>query len=104
MLQVLGRYYIHHGETPAELDTLARTARHLMSWVMRELGPVLTALPLGPSHQGLTAVPRSTLPDKLQSMSHDVGTHISKTAVPKPRPRASTRSPSTTAKHSGSTH
>jgi hypothetical protein len=148
MLQVLGRYYIHHGETPAELDTLARTAKHLMNWVMRELGPVLTALPLGPSHQGLTAGPTfdiarptnlllphqdaawkiikerldalgdacaslskqpslsalAPLSDKLQSMSHDVGTHISKTAVPKPRSRASIRSPSTTAKHAGSTH
>ena len=57
MLQVLGRYYIHHGETAAELDTLARTAKHLMNWVMRELGPVLTALPVGPSHPGQTAGP-----------------------------------------------
>jgi hypothetical protein len=28
MLQVLSRYYVHHGETPAELETLARTAKH----------------------------------------------------------------------------
>ena len=57
VLQVLGRYYIHHGETPAEFDTLARTAKHLMNWVMRELGPVLTALPVGPSHPGRTVGP-----------------------------------------------
>jgi hypothetical protein len=56
-LQVLSRYYIHHGETAAELDTLARTAKHLMNWVMRELGPVLTSLPVGPSHPGRTAGP-----------------------------------------------
>jgi hypothetical protein len=56
-LQVLSRYYIHHGETAAELDALARTAKHLMNWVMRELGPVLTALPVGPSHPGRTAGP-----------------------------------------------
>jgi hypothetical protein len=56
-LQVLSRYYIHHGETAAEFDTLARTAKHLMNWVMRELGPVLTALPAGPSHPGRTAGP-----------------------------------------------
>jgi hypothetical protein len=56
-LQVLGRYYIHHGETAAEFDTLARTARHLMNWVMRELGPVLTTLPVGPSRPGRTAGP-----------------------------------------------
>jgi len=42
MLQVLSRYYVHHGETPAELETLARTAKHLMNWVMRPLGSVLT--------------------------------------------------------------
>jgi hypothetical protein len=54
LLQVLSRYYIHHGETAAELDTLARTAKHLMNWVMRELGPVLATLPVGPSHPGCT--------------------------------------------------
>src|SRR6266571_853616 len=57
MLQVLSRYYVHHGETPAELETLARTAKHLMNWVMRKLYPVLTALPIGPSHPGRTAGP-----------------------------------------------
>jgi hypothetical protein len=147
-LQVLGRYYIHHGETPAEFDSLARTAKHLMNWVMRQLGPVLTALPVGPSHPGLTAGPTfdiarptnlllphqdaawkiikerldaledacaslSKRPDlsalaplsaKLQSMSHDIDTYVSQRVIPKPRSRASTRSPSTTAKHSGSTH
>ena len=57
MLQVLSRYYVHHGETPAELETLARTAKHLMNWVMRKLYPVLTTLPIGPSHPGRTAGP-----------------------------------------------
>jgi len=57
VLQILSRYYIHHGETAAEFDTLARTAKHLMNWVMRELGPVLTALPVGPSQPGQTAGP-----------------------------------------------
>src|SRR5215472_8190354 len=57
VLQVLSRYYIHHGETAAEFDTLARTAKHLMNWVMRELGPVLTALPIGPSRPDRTAGP-----------------------------------------------
>jgi hypothetical protein len=57
VLQVLSRYYIHHGETAAEFDILARTGKHLMNWVMRELGPVLTALPVGPSHPGRTAGP-----------------------------------------------
>lgn len=57
MLQVLSRYYVHHGETPAELETLARTAKHLMNWVMRPLGSVLTTLPIGPAHPGRTAGP-----------------------------------------------
>src|SRR5258707_810101 len=56
-LEVLSRYYIHHGETAAESNPLARTAKHLMNWVMRGLGPVLTALPVGPSHPGQTAGP-----------------------------------------------
>jgi hypothetical protein len=57
LLQVLSRYYVHHGETAAELDTLARTAKHLMNWVMRQMAPVLTALPVGPAHPGCTAGP-----------------------------------------------
>jgi len=56
-LQVLSRYYIHHGENAAEFNALARTAKHLMNWVMRELGPVLTALPVGSSHPARTAGP-----------------------------------------------
>jgi hypothetical protein len=57
ILQVLSRYYVHHGETPAELETLARTAKHLMNWVMRPLCAVLTTLPIGPSRAGRTAGP-----------------------------------------------
>jgi Ferritin-like len=57
VLQVLSRYYIHQGETADEFDTLARTAKHLMNWVLREVGPVLTALPVGPSRPGRTAGP-----------------------------------------------
>jgi Ferritin-like len=56
-LAVLSRYYMHDSETMAEFDVLARTAKHLMNWVMRELGPVLTALPVGPSDPGRTAGP-----------------------------------------------
>jgi hypothetical protein len=57
MLQVQSRYFVHHGETPDELETLAKTAKHLMNWVMRNLGPVLTALPVGPEFPGRTAGP-----------------------------------------------
>ncbi len=57
VLQVQSRYFVHHGETPEELETLAKTAKHLMNWVMRKLGPVLTALPVGPEFPGRTAGP-----------------------------------------------
>ncbi len=57
ILQVQSRYFVHHGETPDELETLAKTAKHLMNWVMRQLGPVLTALPVGPEFPGRTTGP-----------------------------------------------
>ena len=57
ILQVLCRYYAHFDETPAELDTLARTAKHLMNWVLRVAASELTNLPIGPSHAGRTAGP-----------------------------------------------
>ena len=57
VLQLQSRYFVHHGETPDELETLAKTVKHLMNWVMRYLGPVLTARPVGPSYPGRTAGP-----------------------------------------------
>ncbi|HEV2013173.1 MAG TPA: ferritin-like domain-containing protein [Candidatus Dormibacteraeota bacterium] len=57
VLQVQSRYFVHHGETPEELETLALTAKHSMNWVMRKLGPIMTALPVGPEHPGRTAGP-----------------------------------------------
>ena len=47
ILQAQSRYFVHQGETSQELDTLAKTVKHLMNWVMRELGPMLTLLPVG---------------------------------------------------------
>ena len=57
VLQSQSRYFVHQGETPQELETLAKTVKHLMNWVMRSLGPVLTALPVGPQFPGRTAGP-----------------------------------------------
>jgi hypothetical protein len=57
ILQVQSRYFVHQGETVEELDTLARTVKHLMNWVMRELGPLLTRLPVGSAAPGRTAGP-----------------------------------------------
>jgi len=57
ILQFQSRYFVHHGETQPELETLAKTVKHLMNWVMRNLGPVLTALPVGAEFPGRTAGP-----------------------------------------------
>ena len=57
ILQLQARHFVHGGETPAELDTLAKTVKHSMNWVMRGLGPVLTRLPIGGSRAGHTAGP-----------------------------------------------
>jgi hypothetical protein len=57
VLQLQSRYFVHQGETPDELETLAKIVKHLMNWVMRNLGPVLTALPVGPEFPGRTAGP-----------------------------------------------
>jgi len=57
VLQVQTRYFVHQDETADELDTLARTVKHLMNWVMRELGPVLTTLPVRAGLPGRTVGP-----------------------------------------------
>src|SRR3989441_5716755 len=57
ILQLQTRYFVHQGETPEELETLAKTVKHLMNWVMRSLGSVLTSLPVGPHFPGRTAGP-----------------------------------------------
>lgn len=98
-----GYYYIHHGETAAELNALARTAKHLMNWVMRDLGPVLTALPVGPSHPARPPARPSTSPARPSSCcrtrtrpgrsSRNSSTHWSRPALPSASERASARSP-----------
>ena len=56
-LQALSRYFVHSGETAEQVVVLARTAKHLMNWVMRPLGSILTTLPLGPQQPGVLAGP-----------------------------------------------
>jgi hypothetical protein len=56
-LQALSRYFVHSGETAEQVTVLARTAKHLMNWVMRPLGNILTSLPLGPQRPGVLAGP-----------------------------------------------
>jgi hypothetical protein len=56
-LQTLSRFYVHSGETDGQVTILATTAKHLMNWVMRPLGSVLTTLPVGPDRPGVLAGP-----------------------------------------------
>ena len=56
-LQALSRYFVHSGETDGQLTTLATVTKHLMNWVMRPLGSVLTTLPVGPERPGVLAGP-----------------------------------------------
>ena len=56
-LQALSRYFVHSGETPEQVTTLATTAKHLMNWVMRPLGSIMTTLPVGPERPGMLAGP-----------------------------------------------
>jgi hypothetical protein len=56
-LQALSRYFVHSGETDDQVTTLATTAKHLMNWVMRPLGSLLTTLPIGPHRPGMLAGP-----------------------------------------------
>ena len=56
-LQALSRYFVHSGESREQVTTLATVAKHLMNWVMRPLGSILTTLPLGPQQPGVLAGP-----------------------------------------------
>ncbi|MGA2791746.1 MAG: ferritin-like domain-containing protein [Candidatus Bathyarchaeia archaeon] len=57
MLQLLTRFFLHVGTTPAELEVLANTAVDTMYSGIRPLGTYLTALPIGPNLPGKTAGP-----------------------------------------------
>jgi ferritin-like protein len=56
-LQALSRYFVHSGETAEQVEVLARTAKHLMNWVLRPLGSLLTTLPVGLDRPGVLAGP-----------------------------------------------
>jgi hypothetical protein len=55
LLHVLQRYFAHTEETDAQLATLSRTAIALMVGVLKPLGDLITTLPVGPEHPGMTA-------------------------------------------------
>src|SRR5262249_26861239 len=55
LTQMLHRYFAHTEETDAQLATLSRAAIALMAGVLRPLGNMITTLPVGPEHPGMTA-------------------------------------------------
>jgi hypothetical protein len=55
LLQILHRYFAHTEETDAQLMTLSRAAIALMVGVLKPLGDMITTLPVGPDHPGMTA-------------------------------------------------
>lgn len=55
MMQMLGRLFLHGGESQRELTKLADITVLLMRGVISPLGEVLTTLPAGPSYPGLRA-------------------------------------------------
>jgi CDGSH-type Zn-finger protein/truncated hemoglobin YjbI len=57
LLQILERFFAHTEETDAQLTTLADAAVGLMLKVVKPLGDLITTLPVGAAHPGMTAGP-----------------------------------------------
>jgi Ferritin-like len=57
LLQVFERFFAHTEETDAQLKTLADATIGLMLHVIRPLGGLITSLPVGEGHPGMTAGP-----------------------------------------------
>jgi CDGSH-type Zn-finger protein/truncated hemoglobin YjbI len=57
LLQIFERFFAHTEETDAQLTTLANATVALMLRVIKPLGDLITTLPVGPAHPGITAGP-----------------------------------------------
>src|SRR4029450_9895664 len=57
LLQTLERYFAHTEETDAQLATLSHATLGSMLRVLKPLGDLVTTLPVGPDHPGMTAGP-----------------------------------------------
>jgi hypothetical protein len=57
LLQLLSRYFAHADETPEQLQVLADVSVGLMYTAVKPLAAVVTSLPVGPDHPGVTAGP-----------------------------------------------
>jgi CDGSH-type Zn-finger protein/truncated hemoglobin YjbI len=57
LLQMFERYFAHTEESDEQLGTLADATVGIMLRVLRPLGNLITTLPVGPDHPGMTAGP-----------------------------------------------
>jgi truncated hemoglobin YjbI len=57
LLEIFERFFAHTEETDAQLKTLADTTIGLMFRVIKPLGDLITALPVGDAYPGMTAGP-----------------------------------------------
>jgi CDGSH-type Zn-finger protein/truncated hemoglobin YjbI len=57
LLQIFERYFAHTEESDEQLGTLAGATVGIMLRVLRPLGNLITTLPVGPDHPGMTAGP-----------------------------------------------
>jgi hypothetical protein len=57
LLQLLSRYFAHTDESPEQLQVLADVSVGLMYTAIKPLAAVVTTLPVGPEHPGMTAGP-----------------------------------------------
>ena len=57
LLYALGRFFAHGSETTKQRHTLVDISVGLMGGVLKPLGEIVTTLPVGPEHPGMTAGP-----------------------------------------------
>ena len=70
LMQMLGRLFLHMGESETQLTRLSDITVGLMTDVIGPLGEALTTLPAGPSHPGLTAGPSFRFSRDVQTPPH----------------------------------
>jgi hypothetical protein len=69
-IQTLSRFYVHEEDKSGELQALADTAVGMMSRVIKPLGVILGALPIGSQLPGLTAGPSFELQHREYILPH----------------------------------
>jgi hypothetical protein len=70
LMQILGRLLLHTEESESQLIQLSDISVEMMIDVIGPLGEAITALPVGPSHPGLTAGPSFRFSRDLNILPH----------------------------------